>query len=50
MIYLTGYTEDVLQQEAMITEPYVCLSKPVHEKELCMTIEMILDQHEGKGR
>jgi CheY-like chemotaxis protein len=50
VIYFTGYAEDVLQQEAGITEPYACLSKPVHERELCATIEMMLDQHEVEKR
>jgi len=50
VIYLTGYTEDVLQQGARMAGPYAYLSKPVHERELCTTIEMMLNRHEVKKR
>ena len=42
VIFLTGYSEDVLPQESELSGPHAYLSKPVHEGELCDTIEMML--------
>ncbi len=45
VIYLTGYAEDSVLQEAKATAPYGYLVKPVSERELAATIEMALHRH-----
>ncbi len=34
VVYLSGYTEDILLEAGEIGEPYAYLSKPVYEREL----------------
>ena len=42
VIYLTGYSEDVLLQKSLTTRPYTYLNKPVHERKLGDTIKKTL--------
>ncbi len=44
VIFLTGYSEDVLPQESELSGPHAYLSKPVHERELGDTIEGMLNR------
>jgi CheY-like chemotaxis protein len=44
VIFLTGYSEDVLPQESELSGPHAYLSKPVHERELGDTIEAMLNR------
>lgn len=46
IIFLTGFSQDPLLQEAKITAPYGYLVKPVPERELAATIEMALYRHQ----
>jgi CheY-like chemotaxis protein len=46
VVYLTGYAEDVLLQETQGSGSYAYLSKPVRERKLYNTIEMMLDRYE----
>jgi PAS domain S-box-containing protein len=50
VVYLTGYAEDMVIQQAKTTEPYGYLAKPVHERELRATIEMALYRHKLETR
>ena len=45
LIYLTSHAEDVLLQQAKLTEPYGYLVKPIQHQELYATIEMALYKH-----
>ncbi len=45
VIFLTGFSQDPLLQQAKITAPYGFLVKPVPERELTATIEMALYKH-----
>ena len=45
IVYLTGYAHELMFQQAKVTAPYGYLVKPVHERELAMTIEMALYRH-----
>ena len=45
IVYLSGYSQDPLLQQAKVTEPYGYLVKPVVERELAATIEMALYKH-----
>ncbi len=45
IVYLTGYTEEVVVQQAKITKPFGYVAKPIRERELCATIEMALYRH-----
>ena len=46
VIFLTGYSQEVLLQQAKIAAPYGYLVKPVPERELIATIEMTLHRHQ----
>ncbi len=46
VVFLTGYSQDVLLQQAKIAAPYGYLVKPVPERELIATIEMTLNRHQ----
>ena len=45
IVYLTGYSQDPLLQQAKVTAPYGYLVKPVGERELASTLEMALYKH-----
>jgi len=45
IVYLTGYSQDLLLQQAKVTAPYGFLVKPVGERELAATLEMALYRH-----
>jgi len=45
IVYLTAYTDEVLLQQAKITEAYAYLAKPVRERELRASLEMALYKH-----
>jgi len=45
IVYLTGYSQDLLLQQAKVTAPYGYLVKPVSERELAATLEMGLYRH-----
>ena len=46
LIYLTGYAEEPLLNQAKFTAPYGYLVKPVSRQELAATIEMSLYRHD----
>lgn len=46
IVFLTGYSQDPLLQEAIIAEPYGYLIKPVPERELAATLKMALHRHQ----
>ena len=48
IIYLTAYTDETLLEQAKITEPYAYLSKPVGERELHASLEMVLHKHRAE--
>ena len=50
VIYLTGYSDDLLLQQAKITKPYGYLVKPVNLRELIATIEMTFYRHQLEKR
>lgn len=50
VIFMTGYSEHVLQREVKLTKPYAYLSKPVNEWKLCDAIEMMLNRRELGGK
>ena len=45
IVYLSGYPQDSLLQQAKATEPYGYLGKPVVERKLAATIEIALYKH-----
>jgi len=45
VIFLTSYSQDILLQRAKSTGPYGYLIKPVSQRELAVTIEMVLYRH-----
>jgi PAS domain S-box-containing protein len=45
IIFLTGFSQDPLLEQAKIAAPYGYLIKPVPERELAATIEMALHRH-----
>ncbi len=45
VVFLTGYSHDLLLQQAKIAAPYGYLIKPVSERELAATIEVALHRH-----
>lgn len=45
VVYLTGYSQDPLLQDAKITAPYGYLVKPAPTREIAATIEMALYRH-----
>ena len=45
IVFLTGYSQDPLLEEAKIAGPYGYLIKPVPERELAATLEMALNRH-----
>ncbi len=45
IIFLTGFSQDPLLQQAKIVAPYGYLIKPVPEREMVATIEMALHRH-----
>jgi PAS domain S-box-containing protein len=45
IIYLTGYSQDTLLEEAKLTTPYGYLIKPTTERELAVTVRMALYRH-----
>jgi PAS domain S-box-containing protein len=46
VVYLTGYAEEMVVQQAKVTEPFGYVAKPIRERELCATIEMALYRHQ----
>jgi PAS domain S-box-containing protein len=48
MIYLTAYNDDLLVEQAKITEPYAYLAKPVSDRELRTSLEMVLYKHRAE--
>jgi len=48
IIYLTGYIDDPLVEQAKITEPYAYLAKPVGDRELRASLEMALYKHHSE--
>ncbi|MEI8133112.1 MAG: diguanylate cyclase [Leptolinea sp.] len=46
VIFLTGYSQDILLQKAKVAAPYGFLVKPVPERELTATIEIALYKHQ----
>ena len=46
VVFLTGYSQDVLVQQAKIAAPYGYLVKPVPDRELIATIEMTFNRHQ----
>ena len=44
-IFITAYSDEELLERAKLTEPYGYLVKPVQEKELRSTVEMVLFKH-----
>ena len=45
VVYLTAYTDEILLQQAKITDAYAYLAKPVRERELRASLEMALYKH-----
>ena len=45
IVFLTGYSQDPLLQQAKIAAPYGYLIKPVPERELAATVAMALNRH-----
>jgi len=45
VVYLSGYTEDILFQAGEIGEPYAYLGKPVYERELGDILNKMLARH-----
>ena len=45
VVFLTGFSQDPLLQQAKIAAPYGYLIKPVPERELSATLEMALHRH-----
>jgi PAS domain S-box-containing protein len=45
IVFLTGFSQDPLLEQAKIAAPYGYLIKPVPERELAATIEMALHRH-----
>ncbi len=45
VVFLTGFSQDPLLEEAKIAAPYGYLIKPVPERELAATLEMALHRH-----
>lgn len=45
IVFLTGHSDKSILKKAKVTEPYGYLLKPVSEKELEITIEMVLYRH-----
>ncbi len=50
VIYLTAYTDDEVLQRARNTAPFSYLIKPVRDRELQITIEMVLYRHRMETR
>jgi PAS domain S-box-containing protein len=50
VVYLTGYGEEMVIQEAKVTEPFGYVGKPMRERELGATVEMALYRHELEAR
>jgi PAS domain S-box-containing protein len=50
IIYLTAYTDDMLLDQAKITEAYAYLAKPVRPRELRASLEMALYKHHTEQR
>jgi PAS domain S-box-containing protein len=48
IIYLTAYTDDLLVEQAKITEPYAYLAKLVGDRELRASLEMALYKHRAE--
>ena len=45
VIYMTAYTDDEVLRRARITAPYSYMVKPLRDRELQITIEMVLYRH-----
>ena len=45
VVFLTGFSQEGLLDEALATEPYGCLVKPVAEESLVATIRLALARH-----
>jgi PAS domain S-box-containing protein len=50
IVYLTAYTEESVLQQAMISEAYSVLAKPVRERELRASLEMALYKHGAESQ
>lgn len=50
IIYLTAYTDDTRLKQALKTDPYGYLVKPVHCRELCTMIETVLNKSRTEQR
>ncbi len=50
IIYLTAYTDEILVQQAKVTEAYGYLAKPVRERELRAALEMALYKYAAEKR
>jgi len=48
VVYLTGYTEDILFQDSEIGKPYAYLGKPIHERKLGDTLDEMLAERISK--
>ena len=45
IVYLTAYTDEILLQQAKVTDAYAFLTKPVRDRELRASLEMTLYKH-----
>ena len=48
VVYLSGYTEDILFQDSEIGKPYAYLGKPIHEPKLGNILNKMLAEHVSK--
>ncbi|MBC8319339.1 MAG: PAS domain S-box protein [Bacteroidetes bacterium] len=46
VIFITAFSDEKLLEQARLTEPYAYLIKPINERELYATIELVLFRHE----
>ena len=50
IVYLSAHSDLALLQRAKATAPAAYLLKPIHERELCITLEMALYKHQMEKR
>jgi PAS domain S-box-containing protein len=50
IIYITAYTDELLLQQAKLTDAYAYLAKPVRDRELRASLEMALYKHATEER
>jgi PAS domain S-box-containing protein len=50
VVYLTAYSDDIILEQAKITEPFGYVIKPFNQRELQITIEIALYKHEMEKR